>query len=73
MQRHSDASRFTSTKFSFEFVVNLKTAKQIGITIPQWTLMKADKVIQRPRDKARIESRNGDEPDNSSDSNRIRF
>ena len=30
----------------FEFIVNLKTAKQIGITIPQWTLMKADKVIQ---------------------------
>ena len=30
----------------FEFVVNLKAAKQIGLTIPQWTLMKADKVIQ---------------------------
>lgn len=30
----------------FEFVVNLKTAKQIGATIPQWTLMKADKVIK---------------------------
>ena len=30
----------------FEFIINLKTAKQIGITIPQWTLMKADKVIQ---------------------------
>ena len=30
----------------FDFIINLKTAKQIGITIPQWTLMKADKVIQ---------------------------
>jgi len=31
---------------TFEFVINLKTAKQIGITIPQWTLMKATKVIK---------------------------
>ena len=30
----------------FEFVINLKTAKQIGLTMPQWTLMKATKVIQ---------------------------
>jgi len=30
----------------FEFVVNLKTAKQIGVTIPQWPFMKADKVIR---------------------------
>jgi putative ABC transport system substrate-binding protein len=30
----------------FEFVINLQTAKKIGLTIPQWTLMKATKVIQ---------------------------
>ncbi len=30
----------------FEFAINLKTAKQLGLTIPQWTLMKADHVIK---------------------------
>jgi putative ABC transport system substrate-binding protein len=30
----------------FEFIVNLKAAEQIGLTIPQWTLMKADRVIR---------------------------
>ena len=30
----------------FQFVVNLQTARQIGVTIPQWTLIKADKVIR---------------------------
>jgi putative tryptophan/tyrosine transport system substrate-binding protein len=30
----------------FEFIVNLKAAKQIGLTIPQSVLYRADKVIR---------------------------
>jgi len=30
----------------FDFVINLKTAKRLGVTMPQWLLVKADRVIK---------------------------
>ena len=50
--RPMPADLLVEQPIKFEFIVNLKAAKQIGVTIPPNVLVRADKVIKEASAKA---------------------